>query len=77
MRQILLCIAALVVVAGCSSGNTDDGMSKLPPGAGKPMNPSGKMSPEQQQKADQISSDALKADKARGEALRSMQAGGK
>ncbi len=77
MKQVLLCIAALVVVAGCSSGNTDDGTAKLPPGAGQPMNPSGKVSADQQQKADQISSDALKADKARGEALRSMQAGGK
>ncbi|HEY3780115.1 MAG TPA: hypothetical protein VGL56_03450 [Fimbriimonadaceae bacterium] len=56
-------------MAGCTSGNSDDTAVKLPNGAGKPLNPTGQQTPDQKAKADQISADALRVDKARGSML--------
>jgi hypothetical protein len=78
VKALLLCVASLLIVVGCTSGNSsDDANVKLPDGAGKPLNPTGQVTPDQKAKADKISEDALKADKARGAALLNAQAGGK
>jgi hypothetical protein len=78
VKIILPCVVSLLIVAGCTSGNSsDDATVKLPEGAGKPLNPSGQMTPEQQAKADKITADAQKAGAARAAAMRDARAGGK
>jgi hypothetical protein len=46
-KIVALPLLTLLLLVGCSGGGEVDN-SSLPPGAGKPLNPSGELTPEQQ-----------------------------
>jgi hypothetical protein len=70
VRNGLLCVGAFLTLVGCHSSPSDDTALKLPAGAGQPLNPTGKMTPQQQATADKIQANALKAEAGRAAAMR-------